>query len=100
MAINQKPIAPSSATVGITSATALAANGAAANLVLTNDSDTDFYLAWGTHAAVLNKGVLLASGASLIITANDERINFDLQAIASAASKNMAIQVFEHSYNQ
>ena len=86
------PSAPTAASVGVTSAQAVAANANRKGLVLINTSVNTISLGFGS-AAVLNSGVTLYPNG---IYEMDEYL-FDLgavNAIASAASSNLAIQEY------
>lgn len=86
--------APTFATVGVTSATALAANTSRSAVVLTNTSGNTIYLAFGANAAVVGSGIVLYPyGGSLQLNVEDN-VQQAIQAIASAASSNLAIQEF------
>lgn len=85
--------APLNATVGVASSIVVAAVQQRKKLILTNDSDTDIYLARGDNAR-LNAGIRLnAAGGSFI----DEPDNIGRMysgpwaAISSAANKNLCI---------
>lgn len=86
------PAAPTAATVGVASAQAVAANASRRGLVLTNTSANRISLGFGA-TAVLDSGVTLFPGG---IFQMDMHL-FDLgavNAIASAASSNLAIQEY------
>lgn len=85
--------APTAASVGITSAQALAANADRAGLVLVNTSDNTISIAFGANAAVLNSGITLLAGASWAM--NEYQFSTAaVNAIASAVTSNLAIQEF------
>jgi len=84
--------APTFATVGVASASAVAANANRTGLILTNTSNNTISLGIGA-AAVLNSGITLFSGDSYQMDMG----NFSslvVNAIASSASSNLAIQEF------
>lgn len=83
---------PTAATVGVASAQAVASNASRRGLVLVNTSNNTISLGIGA-AAVLNSGITLLSGASW--TMNEFTfVTGAINAIASGASSNMAIQEF------
>jgi phage tail protein X len=86
------PSAPTFATVGVASASAVAANAARKGLALVNTSNARISLGFGS-AAVLDSGITLFAGDALVM---DER-SFDLgtvNAIASAAASNLGVQEY------
>lgn len=83
---------PTAATVGASSAQALASNSTRKGLVLVNTSANTISLAFGA-TAVLNSGITLDPGASFTMTTNTLS-TAAVNAIASAASSNLAIQEF------
>lgn len=86
------PSAPTFASVGLTSAQAVAANASRKGLTLTNTSSAIISLGFGS-AAVLNSGVTLYPMGVFFMGEYD----FDLgavNAIASAAASNLAIQEY------
>jgi len=86
------PASPTAASVGVASAQVVAANASRKGLVLVNTSVNRISLGFGA-TAVLDNGVTLYPGG---VFEMDERI-FDLgavNAIASAASSNLAIQEY------
>jgi hypothetical protein len=86
------PSAPTSASVGVASAQAVAANGSRKGLVLVNVSNNRISFGLGA-AAVLDSGITLYPGG---VWEMDE-YTFDLgavNAIASAAASTLAIQEF------
>ena len=85
--------APTFATVGVTSATALAANSSRTAVILTNTSTNTIYLGFGANAAVVGSGVVLFPNSSLLLDAIDN-IQQAITAIASGSSSNLAIQEF------
>jgi hypothetical protein len=85
--------APTYATVGVTSATALAANASRTALILTNTSSNTISLGFGSNAAVLYSGITLYAGGSAMFDVMDN-IQQAITAIASGASSNLAIQEF------
>jgi hypothetical protein len=86
------PAAPTATSVGITSASAVAANASRKGLVLTNTSGGTISLGFGS-AAVLNSGITLSSGGSFEM---DEYTFYAgaVYAIASGAASNLAIQEY------
>lgn len=85
--------APASATVGTSSAQALAANPQRAGLVLTNTSANVISIAFG-QAAVAGKGITLPAGAAFTMTTETASTDA-VFAIATVASSNLAIQEFQ-----
>ena len=89
---SQSPSAPTQATVGASSALALASNSSRTGLVLVNTSANTISIAFGANAAVLNSGITLnPNGGTFVMDA----FTFTTQAvnaIAGAASSNLAIQ--------
>lgn len=85
-------VAPTAATVGVASAQAQAATATRAGLVLINTSANTISLGFGA-AAVLNSGITLYPGGVYVMdeyTFNAGAVN----AIASAAASNLAIQEY------
>lgn len=86
------PGSPTSATVGIASAQAVASNANRKGLILTNLSNNKIFLGFGA-TAVINTGVALYPGGSFEM----DEYCFDtgaINAIASAASSTLAIQEY------
>jgi hypothetical protein len=86
-------LAPTFATVGTSSAQILASNSSRKGLVLVNTSTNTISLAFGANAAVLNSGITLIGGGAF----NMDQYQFStaaINAIASSASSNIAIQEF------
>ena len=84
---------PTAATVGLTSAQAVASNTSRKGLTLTNTSTANISLGFGS-AAVLNSGITLLPGGVFYMDEycyNTSAIN----AIASAASSNLGIQEWQ-----
>lgn len=87
------PAAPTSATVGVTSALAVAANTSRKGLVLTNTSNNTISLGFGANAAVLNSGITLTPNGVWVLdefTYTTQAVN----AIASGATSNLSIQEY------
>ena len=83
--------APTFATVGIISATTGLAGGTYAKLMFCNTSTNTISLGFD-NAAVTNRGIVLRGGEKIVI---DGPIKFTtVNAIASGASSNLAIQAF------
>lgn len=85
------PSAPTAATVGVASASALAANANRKGLVMTNTSANKISLNIVGGTAVLNSGIVLYPGGTWYM----DEFTFTTSAIfaiASAASSNLAIQ--------
>lgn len=83
---------PTFATVGVASASAVAANSSRKGLVLINTSSNTISLGFGA-AAVLNSGITLAPGSIFVMDEylyNTSAVN----AIASSASSNLSIQEY------
>jgi hypothetical protein len=85
--------APTSATVGVSSAEVVANNSSRNALYLTNTSDNVISIAFDT-AAVLNSGITLFPGDSFVMQRPGLWLDVAVQAIASAAGSNLAIQEF------
>jgi hypothetical protein len=84
---------PTAASVGITSAQAVASNANRKGLVLTNTSSANISLGFGA-AAVLNSGITLYPGG----TFNMDEYSFTtaaINAIASVAASNLGIQEWQ-----
>lgn len=90
--IDLTPASPTAATVGITSAQVVAANAARKGLVLTNTSGARISLGFGA-SAVLNSGITLYPGGIFVMDTSlfDTAV---VNAIASAAASNLAIQEY------
>ena len=86
------PSSPTAASVGVASAQAVAANANRRNLVLINTSNATISLGFGS-AAVLNSGITLYPGGvfEMGLTCLDLGA---VNAIASAAASNLAIQEY------
>lgn len=90
--IDLTPSSPTAATVGASSGTAVAANASRRGLVLINTSNNRISLAFGA-TAVLDSGITLYPGGVFEM----DPYTFDtgaVNAIASAASSNLAIQEY------
>lgn len=87
-------VAPTFATVGVTSAEAVAENIQRISVYLTNTSDNIISLAFGTNAAVLNSGITLFPGDSFVLQRPALYYTGAINAIASAAASNLSIQEF------
>lgn len=90
--VDLTPSAPTAATVGVTSAQAVAAASTRKGLILTNTSSNYISLGFGS-AAVLYSGITLAPYGTFTM----DEYTFDtgaVNAIASAASSNLAIQEY------
>lgn len=83
--------APAAATVGAASAEALAANSARRGLVMVNTSNNTISLGLGA-TAVLNSGITLLANGGTWVMDRDTFTTAAVNAIASAASSNLAIQ--------
>ncbi len=85
--------APTFATVGVTSALAVASNANRKGLVLINTSSNNISLGIGTNPAVLNSGITLTPNGVYVA---DEYIYFTsaVNAIAGGASSNLTVQEF------
>lgn len=87
------PSAPTAATVGVASASAVGANAARKGLVLVNTSNNRVSLGFG-QTAVLDSGITLYGPGG---TFEMDEYTFDVgtvNAIASAASSNLAVQEY------
>jgi len=83
---------PTAATVGVTSASVVASNSSRKGLAVVNTSSNTISFGIGA-AAVLNSGITLFPGGTWVM----DEFNFTtaaINAIASAASSNLAIQEF------
>lgn len=87
------PAAPTAATVGVTSAQAVATNSARVGLVLTNTSSNTISIAFD-NAAVLNSGITLPPNGGTFTMGEYTFCTGAVYAIASGASSNLAIQEF------
>lgn len=85
--------APAFASVGVTSAQALAANANRKGLVLTNTSNKTISLGIGANAAVLNSGITLFPGGVWVMD-QYTFITAAINAIAGGVGSNLAIQEF------
>lgn len=90
--IGISPASPTAATVGVASAQALASNSNRKGLIVVNTSKNTISLGLGA-AAVLNSGITLVPGGSWEMDAFTLTTGV-INAIASAASSNLAIQEF------
>lgn len=88
-------IAPAAASVGITSAQAVAANASRKGLILVNTSNNVISIAFGANAAVLNSGITIyPNGGAYEMDA----YNFTtaaINAIAAGASSNLTVQEWQ-----
>lgn len=86
-------LTPTFATVGVTSALAVAADASRTSLVLTNLSSGNISFGIGASAAVLNSGITLTPNG---VWESDEYsyVTSTINAIAANASSNLAIQQF------
>lgn len=90
--IDLAPASPGTATVGVASAQAVAANASRKGLVIVNVSINKVCLGFGA-AAVLNSGITLYPGGTFVM----DEFMFDtgaVNAIASAASSVISIQEY------
>ena len=83
---------PTFATVGVTSAEAVASNASRKGLILVNTSANTISLGFGA-TAVLNSGITLLPGGTFDMGTFDFTTGA-VNAIASAASSNMSIQQY------
>lgn len=91
--IDLTPSAPAAVSVGVASGLALAANANRKGCILTNTSNAIISLAFGANPAVLNSGITLLPFGVFYM----DEYSFDtgdVNAIASAAASNLAIQEF------
>lgn len=86
------PAAPTYATVGVTSAQVIGANGTRKGLVLSNTSAANIFLGLGA-SAVVGSGIWLASGAVWVMQA-ETLTQGAINAIADAPNSNLGIQEF------
>lgn len=86
-------LTPTFATVGVTSAQVVAANGSRKSLVLINTSTNDISFGIGVNSAVLYSGITLTPKG---VWESDEYsyVTSAINAIASGASSNLTIQEF------
>lgn len=87
------PSNPTAATVGVASAQALAANANRTGLVLVNTSSNSISLGLGI-AAVLNSGITLNPNGGAYIMDDLTFTTAAINAIASGATSNLAIQEY------
>lgn len=85
------PLSPTAATVGVTSSEVVAENLSRSALYLTNTSNNIISLGFGV-AAVLNSGITLFPGDSFAMLRPGFIVPDAVNAIASAAGSNLAIQ--------
>lgn len=85
--------APTFATVGTSSAQAVAANASRKGLVLINTSSNVISLGIGASPAVLNSGITLVP-YGVYVADEYEYFTSAVNAIASAVSSNLSIQEF------
>lgn len=85
--------APSFATVGTSSAQAVASNASRRGLVLINTSANTVSFGLGSNAAVLNSGITLVPNGVYDMSEFDY-VTGAVNAIASGASSNLTIQEF------
>ena len=88
------PLAPTAASVGVTSAQVLAANTSRTGLILVNTSSHTISIAFGAHAAVLYSGITLEPNGGTYEMDVDSFTSQAVNAIASGASSNLAIQEY------
>lgn len=91
--LNPKP--PSYSTVGVISSQIVAENTQRRGLVLTNDSANKIYLAFCDNDAVVGSGIVLPAGGIYVMATNDLYCNCKINAIATDAGSNVAIQEYE-----
>lgn len=85
--------APTAATVGVASGSAVAANAARRQLILVNTSANNISLGFSGNAAVLNSGItLVPNGSYEISEANGNLYTGAVNAIAAGAGSNLAVQ--------
>lgn len=89
------PLSPASATVQATSGVVLQANATRFGLTLINTSVNTISLGLG-QAAVLYSGITLLAGGTWVMD-NDTCYVGEIQAIASSANSNLAIQEFTNA---
>ena len=85
---------PTFATVGVASAEAVPENAARTAIYLTNTSNNVISIAFGADAAVLNSGITLFPGDSFAMLRPGLNLTDAINAIAGAASSNLAVQEF------
>ena len=85
--------APTSASVGVASAQALAANTSRTGLIMVNTSANRISLGLGA-TAVLDSGISLAASGGAWTMGREDFTTAAINAIASAAASNLAIQEF------
>ena len=73
--------APTQASVGVASATAVAFNSGRTGLVLTNLSTGTMYLGFGANAAVVGSGIVLVAGGTWTM----DEFNFSKEAVNAIA---------------
>lgn len=86
--------APASASVGTTSAQAVAANAGRKGLVLVNRSNAVISIAFGASAAVVDDGITLEPMGGSFTMTKDTFTTAAVNAIAGSAASKLAIQEF------
>lgn len=84
--------APTAASVGVASGTALAANTARAGAVFVNTSGNTISLASDGNAAVLNSGITLNANGGTWVMDSQTFTQGAITAIAGGAASNLAVQ--------
>lgn len=94
---NQKipiiPLAPTSATVGTTSITVVAANAGRTGVIFTNLSANHISIAFNSNTAVINKGITLLPNDRWAMD-HFSFTNTVITAVASAANSALSIQEY------
>lgn len=88
------PLAPTAASVGVTSGSALAANTSRTGLILVNTSSNTISIAFGTNPAVLYSGITLEPNGGTYEMDVDSFTSQAVNAIASGSGSNLAIQEY------
>jgi len=89
------PETPTAVAVGTGSTSVLPANAFRTGLVLINTSSNWISLSFGSNAAVLYSGISLAPSGGVFEMDNTLFTTESVQAIASGASSNLAVQEYE-----
>lgn len=88
------PSAPTAASVGTSSAQAVAANASRKSVTLINTSGNDISFGFGANAAVLNSGITLKANGGVFVMDENTFTVLAINAIAGGAASNLAIQEY------
>ncbi len=84
---------PATATATTTSSIIISANANRKGLIITNLTNTRVYLSFGTNAAIVNRGIMLANSGSFVM----DEYSFSteaIRAIVSVGTTTLSIQEF------